>query len=56
MTVRTTEATLRDAHQSLLATHMHSEDMAPIARRVALEMLQNKTDSDPPKKHVNIPS
>ena len=34
MTVRITDTTLRDAHQSLLATRMRTEDMLPIAEEI----------------------
>ena len=34
MTVGITDTTLRDAHQSLLATRMRTEDMLPIAERI----------------------
>ena len=54
MTVRITDITSRHAHQSLLVTHRHSEDMPPTAQQIAPEMLENKTDSNPPKKQGNI--
>ena len=34
MGVKITDTTLRDAHQSLLATRMRTEDMLPIAEEI----------------------
>lgn len=56
MRVHPTRATLNDTQQPLVTTHVHGEGMALVARRVAVEMLQNKTDCILPKRHGSISS